>query len=280
MLTNHSEICVPPECGFIQWWHGKYGQWTSSDAHSDPTISSFARDVLTSRKIETWNLEFEDVKKAIVERRPADYASVCECVVAAYAAKEGRQCTVFGDKNNYYVRHLDLLRESFPKARFLAIVRDGRDVACSYRNISQVISGSDYVPDLPGELEDIASEWRTNNTKLLELVSDVGAVFGKVVRFEDLLLEPENELSDICDWLELDYETGMLGYGEAGGRQDEPTEFLAWKQKTLDKPDPANTGKYLEQLSGAEVAEFDEIAGDLLAALGYEVHARPPANEE
>ena len=24
MLSCHPEIIVPPECGFIQWWHDKY----------------------------------------------------------------------------------------------------------------------------------------------------------------------------------------------------------------------------------------------------------------
>ena len=59
---------------------------------------------------------------------PADaYRFAVEAPYAAYAAKHGKPD--WADKTPHYVHHVDHLLRVWPDARFVVLVRDGRDVA-------------------------------------------------------------------------------------------------------------------------------------------------------
>ncbi|REJ75475.1 MAG: sulfotransferase [Acidobacteria bacterium] len=270
MLTNHSLVCIPPECGFIQWWHGKYGDWSAKDSRNPARIKDYIDDLRTSRKIETWQLDFASLYERIEQERPEQYPSLCKIVIGHYAESHGRQVALVGDKNNYYVRHLDLLVRIFPDARFLCLIRDGRDVACSYKALKNVRSSSKYRPELPSDTSAIARQWTRNNENIVEKIRQEAAVSSKVIRFEDLVTDTSKTLTEVCDWLEIDLESRMLRYAESeNGTNDEPGEFLAWKKKTLRKPDPSSIGKFRSLLSEAEVRQFELIAGKTLQKFDY-----------
>ena len=63
MLHNHSNIVVPPECGFAVWWHEKYQNWDSSAYSAPNTLGQFLQDLNTSKKIETWDLDYDALEK-------------------------------------------------------------------------------------------------------------------------------------------------------------------------------------------------------------------------
>ncbi|MFZ1798494.1 MAG: sulfotransferase, partial [Chitinophagaceae bacterium] len=76
MLNAHADICIPPECGFIQWWFQKYQSWsTQNNNHED--VAAFISDLQTSKKIETWKLDDLLLAKIILENKPVDYAGLC-----------------------------------------------------------------------------------------------------------------------------------------------------------------------------------------------------------
>lgn len=270
MLTNHPQICVPPECGFIQWWHGKYGDWSTSDATQNGRVQKYIGDLKTSRKIETWALDFESLAERIRKSAPGDYATLCREVIGHFAASSGRSVRYLGDKNNYYVNHLALLKVLFPKARYLCLVRDGRDVAVSYKRLKDLRSESKYKPVLPTEIDEIALQWSENNERIARQLHEDSAVDSEFIRFEDLILNGRTVLSEVCDWLGIEFNDSMLQYPERKeGRHDEPEEFLKWKKKTLNPPDPSSLGKFREELSAAEIAEFESTAGNTLLKFGY-----------
>ena len=67
------------------------------------------------------------------------------------------------------------IKELFPNAYFIHIIRDGRNVACSYRDINRKKISDPYAPKLPDNIIDIAKEWNNNinillNDTLIEFV--------------------------------------------------------------------------------------------------------------
>src|SRR6185503_15592945 len=50
-----------------------------------------------------------------------------------YANRHGK--TRWGDKTPVYCKHIDAIRRVLPESRFIHIIRDGRDVALSLRQI-------------------------------------------------------------------------------------------------------------------------------------------------
>lgn len=257
MLNSHPQITVPPECGFALWLAERFaGRPVNADLYRD-----YAEAVLQTRKFETWGLGFDLLYDTLCREQPADYPSLASCVYLAYARLQGKTPTRVGDKNNYYVDHLDALAQWFPAAPWVFIVRDGRDVACSYQALADNPTDSAYKPQLPVAIADIARQWQCHADAFRRWQSR-----GLLVRYEDLLTAPQPTLVRICQTLDLRFDAAMLDYT---AHHDEPAALMDWKAKTLSAPDSSNIGKYRQLLSAADCQAFEAIAGSGLACFGY-----------
>lgn len=265
MLNAHNKAIAPPECGFMQWWYEKYFNWEIKDNFSN-RLNQFIEDLFSSKKIESWNLDKMDLKEFIQKQNPNNYNELTACVYLAYGNKRS-VADVLIDKNNYYIKHLDLLTKIWPSAKFIHLVRDGRDVVCSYRELNKLNTKSDFKPILPEKIEDIAKEWTENNIHISQLSNTYKYT---LVRYEDLLENPEFSLEKVCNFLDIDFDTQMLKYYEL--KEDfliEPKETLDWKKKTQEKPDLKRIGQYYSVLNNEEVQDFERIAKQQLEEYGY-----------
>lgn len=272
MLTCHRSIIVPPECGFILWLEAAHGKWTANDSDDTTTIARFVDDLLNCRKFDTWGLDGEIITQAIVSTRPTNYASLCACVVSAYARSQGRTPSIWGDKNNFHISRIRDLHRLFPGARFLHIVRDGRDVACSYRNVMETGSDSPYAPRLATSITEIAREWSSNVVMAERELSSLPAGQHVTVTYEALTTHPDSTLGQICAWLELPFDSRMLDFHSVNkARQLEPASTMDWKARTMKPVSSDTVGRYATVLSIADIEEFERVAGATLQSLGYVV---------
>ncbi|AQZ31907.1 hypothetical protein BHQ29_00510 [Pseudomonas sp. LPH1] len=147
----------------------------------------------------------------------------------------------------------------------MLLVRDGRDIAVSYRKIDANKIDSVYTPKLPQDVEIIAQQWKKNVDAFLGLLEKNKNSI--LVRYEDLLSQPKDELIRVFDFLGEEFEEQALSFNEFN---DEPAEFLQWKSKTLEKIDKNNMNNYVSDLSREEVEKFNSIAKDQLLSLGYD----------
>jgi hypothetical protein len=270
MLTCHPDIVVPPECGFALWLRPAYADWAGQDSRG-PRLEAFLDDLFKARKYETWNEERASLRQWLRQRSPIGYAELVEGVYAHYVKKKKHSARRFGDKNNFHIHHLQDLISLFPNCQIINIVRDGRDVACSYRQIGMSRFSSEYQPRLPQKIEDIALEWMAaaNAPQTLRSGSGGGAIH--TLRFEDLIIHPEDALSSLCGFLGEDYHGAMLNYHRRNRDEGlEPSATMEWKMKTIEPIDQAVVGRYREALSAHDVKVFESIAGPVLAMYGYD----------
>jgi hypothetical protein len=271
MLNAHKDILVPPECGFLQWWYLKYKDW-SVGSNSQSDIESFVEDVRKSRKIETWNLDYSNLKKFIIKDAPKDYGELCLGVYRFFAFQRNRNVKIIGDKNNYYIHHLDDLKKIWASSKFILIIRDGRDVACSYMALNELKSESPYKPKLPKDIRQIAFEWVNNNSNVISFFNTLSEDRYTIVKYEDLMSDPSDVLSKVCLFLNVAFDPKMLDYYlDNLTSLEEPEATLDWKRKTLEKPDVSGIGKYKLGLSNEEVNIFNKMAADLLSQFNYSI---------
>ena len=269
MVASHPAIVVPPECGFAIWWREKYGAWTAADNAKDH-VRGFINDLAQSKKIETWKLDYAYLAKEILAKQPGNYATLVSLVYETYAQAYKPAFERWGDKNNFHVRHVADLHALFPDAQFVHIVRDGRDVACSYRQLSQAKMTSAYAPKLPVDIAAIAGEWKANLEAVRADFAKLPAHLRKELRYEDLVRQPEDTLRKLCGFLGEPYEPQMLEYHVLNRRDSlEPGEFLQWKAKTLAAPDASALGKFQTELSSADIDLFVRVACEMLRAYHY-----------
>ena len=270
MLTCHKEIVVPPECGFAVWLYRNYTDW--HDRAVDEVVQSFVADLMKCRKIETWKLDEEKLHHFLSAARPSSYPEATSLVYEYYGLSRGRNFSRWGDKNNFYVDHIPALHEMFPSAYYVHIVRDGRNVACSYKRLHKEQIKAPYAPRLPHRIQDIAQEWRKNLQTINASFDALGRERVHEIRLEDLVCNTQESLTEICSFLGEEFDPAMLDYHRLNAEEElEPKEFAQWKGKTFQPPLKDENDLYKSGLSVHDTHIFEDIGGDMLLKYGYTV---------
>lgn len=273
MLNNHKTIVVPPECGFIQWLAVKYGYWSENNLNS-ADVCLFVNELFKTKKFETWGLSSLKLQEYILKKRPLSYAQLCESVYFFYGTQTHDKVghlELWGDKNNYYIHHLEEINTIFPDAIFIHLIRDGRDVACSYLDLFLQEEKGKYFPNLTNNIKRVAQEWSDNNIKISQFLDGINESRKMILSFENLVSQPEPTLIKTCRFLGVNYDDKMLEYPNAEKFQGEPKELISWKQKTLENPDPTVVGRYKKRLNTNEIKVFEQIAEDCLKRYNYSI---------
>ena len=145
----------------------------------------------------------------------------------------------------------------WPRAYFLCMLRDPRDILASQQNTGAF----NPVP------EEVARAWASTALRFRELVADP-SVRAYEVRYELLVRDPEPEVRKICEFLDLAYDERMLDFHKA-----ELTVFSAshLSMDRITKPiDESRVGRWRSELSEEDLERFYAGAGEAFAALGYE----------
>ena len=145
------------------------------------------------------------VGEVYVEREAALDAARDLCDVVFAGAVEPGSARI-AERTPLHVFHLELIAAIYPDARFVHIIRDGRDVA---RSVAAQRWG-------PEEIAEAAAEWRDAilAARSAGLADDVY----REVRYEDLLTDPAPVVAELYEWLGLatSGEVVAEAIGEAG----------------------------------------------------------------
>ena len=251
MINRHSRLAVPHETGFITPFYRKLAAYNDCAEASD--VTRLLRDVAKHKLVVRGGLIPD--QDAVLARAPGDYRAFVEAVMGVYCARHGK--ARWGDKTPFYTEDVDVLRQIFPNAKIVHLVRDGRDVVASQKAIEWM---SKNVPKL-------ARDWAWKVTLLRKVGACLGGDYLEV-RYEDLVRAPEAALREICSFLGEPYEPEMLGYSESA-EGVVPAESLRWHRNSVRPPDPAKLGEWRTKLSLGEQAIVDELAGPALELFGY-----------
>lgn len=144
-------------------------------------------------------------------------------------------------------RHATRLRELFPQAPVLHLLRDPRDVARSSVGLGWAGNSFHGI----GHWIDTERDWDAAAIPQARVLT---------VKFEDLMGDIEGELTRVCDFLGLPFDRAMLSYPD---------------NSTYGPPDPKIAQQWKRKAGAREVARLEARAGDLLSARGYEPAGAP-----
>ncbi|MDQ3758697.1 MAG: sulfotransferase [Actinomycetota bacterium] len=156
------------------------------------------------------------------------------------------------ERTPLHVFHLGLISEIYPDARCVHIIRDGRDVA---RSIAAQDWGPNTVADAAREWRDAVSAGRS---------AGLGPDRYLEVRYEALLSDPESQIAGLYEWLGLPTSPADLSYPLAASRRPENVDRFGVGGIAV--------GKWRSSFRRGDLAAFMDVAGDLLAELGYSSH--------
>jgi hypothetical protein len=249
MLDRSSQLAVPDESYFVTQLAHRHGR--------RPDIEAFAEDCRRLSTLRDWGVTPDDL-----DLRPGTTTGeAIAAVYARYAALQGKPR--WGDKTPMYMQHLPLLARLFPEARFVHLIRDGRDAALSFLGVPPGIMTRTWWQ--PRSAVDFACQWRTEVEAAQRLGRRVGPERYLEVRYEALVADAPGELRRICAFANLPFEDEMLAYAGAVDVSAKP------HQQRLLQPPTRNVRDWRTDLAEEDARAFEGVAGDLLRRLGYDL---------
>lgn len=253
MFDSHPDMTVPPESHFLVTMALRRRRY-ERDRGLD--VDQFVQDLTREYGFRRWTLDPETVRDRLSGTHAVTYAEAMRDVFALYAEEHGK--TRYAEKTPMNVMHIPFLARTFPEARFIHLIRDGRDVALSYLD-------TDFGVDSLGES---AIYWRRFVRKGRRDGRRLGGRY-REIRYEDLLADPEAVLRSLCTFVELPYDPAMLTYHRQADRILESTPHPEHHER-LRLPPTRGLRDWRTQMDEESLELFEALAGDLLAEVGYE----------
>jgi len=196
----------------------------------------------------------DDMVRHILSEQGSDIVSFYDNVVQK--SRERKGADVFVDKvwpRRYQLRYVSA---KFPRARWIHIVRDGRDCYCSalrHPNVPQSESVTEF-----------ASFWKGYLQNAENILPDDRRFS---VRYEDLVQEPGSRMASIMGFVGLDFEAAQVQASEREGRGAKQHKGAHGR---LSRPITDDTvGRWREEMGDEAVASFRCRAGDMLREWRY-----------
>jgi len=186
-----------------------------------------------------------------------------------HAAREGKSRWL--EKTAVDAFHVETIERIFgDHAHFICVVRHGVDVACSidewcYKSKSYPRELHAYIRIYPQSLLAFSHAWKDSTNAILDFAGR-HPKNALVLRYEDLITEPEQTVKRLLDFVgELECD-GLVRRALADGPAD---GFSDWKTFATDRIEPARAGRW-KQLPPSTLGELAEVANPTLKRCGYE----------
>jgi hypothetical protein len=258
LLSTHSQIASPPPAGIVDALGGIQARYFPNGRPAD--LAELIDDVvaLTKTHLNPWDMDLDS--RAIKARvKHASLWEVFRVVNEIYAEEHGRPC--WCSKEPGLFNYISEIAVGIPDAKFVYLARDGRDVAASV---------------LRGHLHEFhvyfaAQSWAGVQRLCLNALADPvcsGRMY--LLKYEDLIEDPEQTMRDLMRFVNLEFESQQLRYYQDEKVLDHSRKSRFWKN--LAYPiNRTNTGMYKETLGITNTKIFESVACVELAALKYPV---------
>jgi hypothetical protein len=197
ILTNHSQIAIPPESHFFAFLEDRF------ESHDNIRIEVYINLLRNCQKIEHWGLDFDHLHEYLLERKLKNYADVIAETYKYWGRINGKDSFMWGDKNSLWFEKLDIYKKYY-EPKVIHLIRDPRDIAVSYLHLSSSRFDSTYAPKLTTSIREIGEKWNRNNNSIRQLYGD-----GKYVciRYEDIVLNPEVTVEKLLKFIGVETES-------------------------------------------------------------------------
>jgi hypothetical protein len=264
LVNAHPEIAIVPE---IRWLADryKYREGLTEDGRLTPAFLGRLRNFGRFSPIP---LEPRELADLVESRMSISYADFMSALFDVYGRKQGK--VLVGQKNADHAVPMDIptLHELWPQAKFIHLIRDGRDVCLSllHWRIREKVGRlfSTWVDD-PVATAAVWWEWQVRLA--VECGDQIGPSLYMEVRYEDLVSRSAEVCARLCEFMGVKFDEAMLRFHENPPRQNPKQPWL---------PPTPGRRDWRSQMSSEDQARFEAVAGGLLDELGYSRVARRP----
>jgi hypothetical protein len=259
MVNAHHDLAIVHETHWIPRWFEKRKGITPEGFVKLELIDNLIAD----RRFKNLKVSPEDVEALLDSGRATSYASFVSALFDLHGRRRGKRLA--GDKTPAYVRSLPTLHSLWPEAKFVHLIRDGRDVALSVTNWSRAGSAAGrFATYAEDPVATTAVWWEWNVRVGREDGTALPQSLYYELRYERLVADPGAECAGLCEFLGLPYDDAMLRFHEGRTKDDPDLDAKrAWR------PITSGLRNWESQMPRADADRFAAAAGGLLTELGY-----------
>lgn len=207
------------------------------------------------------NISFEAVYEKMIEALPRQDVKTSDflnAVIIAFGQVMGlltKKSKCWVEKSPYNEYYANVIFEWWPNAKCIHIVRDPRDNFISYQRKHPRWNAKVFTWN-----------WvRSTHAGILNYYS-YGDERYTLLRFEDLLTDPEKIMRQMAQFLELPWDPALLKPTRAGAQWQGNSMFAEKYQKISTTP----LGRWQELIDPFDLAIIQTIGKDVMSALRYE----------
>ncbi|MFL5305410.1 MAG: sulfotransferase family protein [Polyangia bacterium] len=271
MLGCHPRLAVPEVC----WWYPRFRRHlhTYGDLTQPANLRILAEEMIFGLKTPFWGMPVnprtivDEIVDGILGRlAEPSFVAIYQAMFRRYAEHVGKPR--WGEKTPHNLYFVADIAADFPGARFVHLVRDGRDVA-----VEQLRSAFG-----PRNVYAAAALWKQSTAAGAAARAHVPPAQWLDVRYETLVAEPERELRRVLTFLGEPFDPGVLRHQDSTiARERAQTR----DHRPLGAPvTDTFVGLYRRHLSLEDQAVFAGVAGAALRESGYPVDVEPSFVDE
>lgn len=258
ILNSHSKIAIPHPPHIFKNLYPILK--TYGNLNNNYNLEKLIKDVITLIKLHPYpwdiSLNYSNIFDHIEEK---SLIAILFYIYNQYKIKHHKK--IFGCKSTFMINYSDNILSFNPSAKFIYLVRDGRDVAISAKS-SIFNNYSVYYT---------AKLWKKEQHIGISLLEKLPKNQIFLLTYEELIQNLKKNIQLLCDFLEIKFEPNILNYYETKSAQKSNLICTSWENTA--KPILANNfQKYLYQMKVSDIALFDAIAQAELKYFGYKVY--------
>ena len=264
IVDAHPEIAITTEMHWIS------RQFKSRNGLVAPELVS---ELTQHKRFAQFEIPREEFEGLLGSGEAIPYPTFLNRVFGLYGKIKNKP--LVGNKTPAYVRSIPTFHALWPHAKFVHIIRDGRDVCMSILNWKKAerIVGR-YVSWEEDPVSTTALWWERKVRKGREDGAALGPGLYHETLYEDLVDDPERECKRLCEFLGVPYDDAMIRFHEGRERlKPGRSAKSAWLRVTSGLRD------WRTQMCTGDVERFEAVAGDLLEELDYERAVPNPSSE-
>lgn len=256
VLYRHEDIDIPPETqGRVPNCIKKYIRYSGADW--EDLVNIVVGEFTSFETFELWEIDPEIVRWKLYKAKKTDRTlyKILDTLFREHIAVHKPGATLWGDKSPFNTLRLKWIDRAFPKAKYIHMIRDGRDVALSYMK-SGIIT----------KLDEAAKRWIHSLEQVEKFSNKKNRDAIYTVYYEQLVKNPDNIIPGVCHFLGVDFQEQMLNR-EPIDLGDNKLEHM----KNVNRPIFTDSiFKWKDQLDGVDLEILNKFMKQYLVKYGYE----------
>jgi hypothetical protein len=261
VVDAHPQIAVTPELHWVTHYFRDRKKFLSPVGRVTPELVESM--IENTKRVSQLEFTPDEFRGLLPGGEPAPYVTFLNGIFELYRKHSGKP--LVGNKTPAYVRRLPLFHQFWPKAKFVHIIRDGRDVCLSVLNWYHADRTAGRYSTWAEDPVSTTALWWERKVRLGQQGGEsLPPDLYYEISYESLVHRPAEECAKLCAFLGVPYEEKMLRFHEGRTKHRPGLDAKkAWLPITPGLRD------WRTQMPPADQERFEAVAGDLLDELGY-----------